>query len=273
VLLTAPVTYKDPAGSIKAREEGNMLIVQQNSVSVYFDKSTGYLSKIVKEGAELSLSGGPALAGFDQQLSSFTHTDIGSDHVVKAAYKGKDNWLNATWTFSPGALVKLEYSFSQRGEADFMGITFNYPEEKVKGMKWLGRGPYHVWKNRLKGLQWGVWEKAYNNTITGERGWQYPEFKGNHAEVNWVTVQTTEFPFTVFPADKKLFFQMLKTESPKGAYNSNTTVNYPAGNIGFMNAIQAIGTKFQSASVMGPQSQKNVQLNAPYQGVLWFDFR
>lgn len=273
MLLMAPISYKDPAGSIKAREEGNMLIVQQNSVSVYFDKSTGYLSKIVKAGAELSLAGGPALAGFDQQLSSFTHTDIESDYVVKAAYKGKDNWLNATWTFSPGALVKLEYSFSQRGEADFMGITFNYPEEKVKGMKWLGRGPYHVWKNRLKGLQWGVWEKAYNNTITGERGWQYPEFKGNHAEVNWVTVQTNEFPFTVITGDKKLFFQMLKTESPKGAYNNNTTVNYPAGNIGFMNAIQAIGTKFQPASVMGPQSQKNVQLNAPYQGVLWFDFR
>lgn len=272
LMATLPDDLK-PNGTIKAREEGNTLIVQQDSIAVYFDKTTGYLSKIVKGSAELSLAGGPALAGFDQQLSSFSHTDMPGGYVVKAAYKGKDNWLNTTWTFSPGSLVKLEYSFSQRGEADFMGITFNYPEEKIKGMKWLGRGPYHVWKNRLKGLQWGIWEKAYNNTITGERGWQYPEFKGNHAEVSWVTVQTNEFPFTVIPADRKIFVQMLKPESPKGAYNNNTTVNYPAGNIGFLNAIQAIGTKFQPASVMGPQSQKNVQLNAPYQGVLWFDFR
>jgi len=272
--LMAPLSNDlKPKGSIKAKEEGNTLIVQQDSVALYFDKSTGYLSKVVKAGAELSLSGGPALAGLDQQLSSFTHTDSEGGYVVKATYKGKDNWLNATWTFSPGSLVKLEYAFSQRGEAEFMGITFNYPEEKVKGMKWLGRGPYHVWKNRLKGLQWGVWEKAYNNTITGERGWQYPEFKGNHAEVSWVTVQTNEYPFTVRIGEKKVFLQMLKPESPKGAYNNNTTVNYPAGNIGFLNAIQPIGTKFQSASVMGPQSQKNVQLNAPYQGVLWFDFR
>ncbi len=55
-----------------------------------------------------------------------------------------------------------------------MGITFQYPEEKITGMKWLGRGPYRVWKNRLKGMQFGVWEKAYNNTVTGE-SWNYPE--------------------------------------------------------------------------------------------------
>lgn len=258
--------------AVQAKEEGNTLIVQQGNYAVYFDKSTGYLTQIVKGDATLSLSGGPVLAGLEQQLSSFTHKKVADDYIVQAAYKGKDNWMNATWTFSPGKLVKLEYSFSQRGEAEFIGITFNYPEEKIKGMRWLGRGPYRVWKNRLKGLQWGVWEKAYNNTITGERGWQYPEFKGNHAEVKWVTVQTGEFPFTVYAESDNLFFQMLKPESPHGAYNNNTTVNYPPGNIGFLNAIQPIGTKFQSASVMGPQSQKNVQLNAPYTGTLWFEF-
>jgi hypothetical protein len=39
-----------------------------------------------------------------------------------------------------------------------------------------------------------------------------------------------------------------------------------------MNAIQPIGTKFHKAEDMGPQSQKNVQLNSPYHGVIWFDF-
>ncbi len=259
--------------AIQAAQEQNTLVIRQGKIAVHFDTATGYLSKIMKGDSLLSLSGGPVLAGFEQQKTSFIHKKEGDNYIVEAAYKGNNNWLNVTWTFSPGQLVKLAYTFSQRGEADFMGITFNYPEEKVKGMKWLGRGPYHVWKNRLKGQQYGVWEKAYNNTITGERGWQYPEFKGNHAEVTWVTVQTNEFPFTVYTEDKKLFFQMLKPESPKGAYNNNTTVSYPAGNIGFLNAIQPIGTKFQPASSMGPQSQKNVQLNAPYTGVLWFDFR
>jgi len=269
---TAPTTEEDDGVKVLYSEEGNKLLVKHDSVTLHFDRTTGYLTKVTKPGGVLSLSDGPALAGFDQQLTSFTYRDIGNGVVVEANYKGKDNWLKAVWTFRPRQLVQLKYSYSQRGEADFMGITFNYPEEKIKGMKWQGRGPYRVWKNRLKGLQYGVWDKDYNNTITGERGWQYPEFKGNHAEVAWATIRTTEFPFSVYPGNQQ-YLQMLKPDSPQGAYNNNTTVNYPAGNIGFLNAIQAIGTKFQPANVMGPQSQKNVQLNAPYEGILWFDFR
>jgi hypothetical protein len=59
----------------------------------------------------------------------------------------------------------------------------------------------------------------------------------------------------------------------EGANNTNTTVNYPKGNIGIMNAIQPIGTKFHKAEQMGPQSQKNVELNSPYEGTIWLDFR
>jgi hypothetical protein len=47
-------------------------------------------------------------------------------------------------------LPKLEYKYSVKGDADFMGITFNYPETSINGMKWLGRDPYRVWKNRLR---------------------------------------------------------------------------------------------------------------------------
>jgi hypothetical protein len=54
----------------------------------------------------------------------------------------------------------LNIAMRKEGPADFLGITFNYPEEKIKGMKWMGRGPYRVWKNRLKGQQFGVWQKG-----------------------------------------------------------------------------------------------------------------
>ena len=60
-------------------------------------------------------------------------------------------------------------------------------------MKWLGRGPYRVWKNRLKGQQFGVWHKRYNNTITGA-SWDYPEFKGYHADLYWVVIENKESP-------------------------------------------------------------------------------
>jgi hypothetical protein len=67
---------------------------------------------------------------------------------------------------------------------------------------------------------------------------------------------------------------MLKAQKPVGAPNENTNPPFPEGNIGFMTGIPAIGTKFNPATDMGPQSQKNVQLNyTPVSGTLWFDFR
>lgn len=260
------------ASAITAMDDANELVINDGNIKFFFSKTNGYLEKVMRHDSLLSLSGGPALAGFDQELASFSYKPEGENYVVEAEYKGKSNSLKAEWTFAPGMPVRLVCSFSQRGDADFIGITFHYPEDKIKGMQWLGRGPYHVWKNRLKGLQWGVWEKPYNNTATGE-SWQYPEFKGNHEDLYWVKVQTAEAPFTVFTENGHLFLQMLKTPDPKGAGNDHTTVNYPEGNIGFMNAIQPIGTKFHDADVMGPQSRRNVPLNTPYKDILWFDFR
>jgi hypothetical protein len=153
-----------------------------------------------------------------------------------------------------------------------MGITFNFPEEKITGMKWLGRGPYRVWQNRLKGQLFGVWHKDYNNTITGET-WGYPEFKGYYAEVNWVVMENSESPFTVYTKNKNIYFQMLHPEREKDALkNNNVEPPFPAGDIGFLNSINAIGTKFQSAKSMGPQSQRYHSNGEPVNNTLWFDF-
>jgi hypothetical protein len=169
--------------------------------------------------------------------------------------------------------VKLEYTFSRRGDVPCIGISFNYPEDKITGITWMGRGPYRVWKNRLKGQQFGVWHKNYNNTITGE-SWDYPEFKGYHAALYWVVIENKESSFRVYNEEENIFLQMLKPLKPLGASNDNTSPAFAEGNIGFMNAISPIGTKFQSADKMGPQSQLNMQLNySPVKGNLWFDFR
>ncbi|HXS54910.1 MAG TPA: glycoside hydrolase family 2 TIM barrel-domain containing protein [Hanamia sp.] len=265
-------TASGNAAEIKTNDDGQTLMVSNGNVQFYFNKSNGYLEKVMRNDSVLSLSGGPILAGFDLKLDSFHFKKENDQLAVYAHYHDGKNWLGAEWTFVPGQATKLSYSFSQRGEADFMGITFNYPEQHIKGMQWLGRGPYHVWKNRLKGLQFGLWDKKYNNTVTGE-SWNYPEFKGNHAELYWARISTDQIPFSIYFGADNMFFQLLKTPNPGGAFNTNTTVSYPEGNIGIMNAIQPIGTKFKKAEALGPQSQKNVELNSPYEGVIWLDFR
>jgi beta-galactosidase/beta-glucuronidase len=256
---------------LTTEETDQQLTVKCDGISYHFDKSTGYIQKVVKPSATVSLSNGPVLAGINTELKQFTHQKVGGQHIVEADYQGIGS-LHVKWTFTIGSKVKLEYKYSQTGDFDFMGITFNYPEEKISGMKWLGRGPYKVWQNRLKGQQLGVWIKAYNNAITGET-FSYPEFKGYHAEVNWVTIENKEAEFTVYTENKNLFFQMLHPEREKAALaNNNVEPAFPKGSIGFLNAISAIGTKFQPADQMGPQSQKSKANGEPIIGTLWFDF-
>jgi Glycosyl hydrolases family 2, TIM barrel domain/Glycosyl hydrolases family 2, sugar binding domain/Glycosyl hydrolases family 2/Beta galactosidase small chain len=263
--------------AIVAKDEGAILMVKAGAMTYSFDKKTGYLASVNNSKSTISLSNGPTLAGINGlALQSFNHA-VKSDktYTIEANYGGENKaYLNVKWQITEGGTAELtyQYGYPQREEFDFMGITFNYPEANIIGMKWLGEGPYRVWKNRLKGVKYGVWHKDFNEGITGEN-FIYPEFKGYHADVKWVVVETKEGNFTVYSEDAKTFLQMLTPKKPVGTSSDNTNPLFPTGNIGFLKAISPIGTKFQAANLMGPQSQKNMMLNyTPMKGKLVFDF-
>ena len=267
----ALIAARRPKAKVQSVETTTSLTVNCDGVQYVFDKTTGFIQKVVKPKATVSLSGGPVLAGVTTQLKGFSAREENGQFVVAAQYEG-EGFLQTKWTFAPGQPVKLEYQTTQTGDFDFMGISFNYPEDKIIGMKWLGRGPYRVWKNRLKGQQLGVWHKDYNNAITGET-WSYPEFKGYHADVNWVVIENRESPFTVYCDNPDMFLQMLHPAREQAALsNNNVEPAFPTGDISFLSAISPIGTKFQAASKMGPQSQTNHADGQPLSGTLWFDF-
>jgi len=267
----------DTGKKIGTEDNDSVLTVKVNSISYDFDKKTGLIKRVLSSNKHISLSGGPVQAGVNHVLKQLRYYYKDSCFVVEPFYAG-DSWFNIKWTFQAGKPARLDYSYtlaknwSQQKGADFMGITFNYPEEKITGMKWLGRGPYRVWKNRLKGQQFGVWYKAYNNTITGVN-WTYPEFKGYYSELYWVTIENKESPFTVYADDQAVFLQMLRPAHSVYEHASLKAA-FPDGDIGFLNGIAPIGTRFQMPELLGPQSQKNIQLNySPITGTLWFDFR
>lgn len=260
----------DNTGPIEVQRNGTSLVVKQGDVVFRFDTLTGHLAGVVRSGSEVSLSG-PVLAGKENGIKNFRHYKEGDSYVVEPVFEGEGGF-GVKWTFTPGRPVQLQYQYLYRDAADFMGIVFDYPEGKLTGVTWMGRGPYRVWKNRLRGQQFGVWHKAYNKSITGER-WDYPEFKGYHADLYWARFETTEIPFTVYTSTPGLFLQLLKPDRPAGAENDNTHPPFPEGSLGFLHAISPIGTKFQPADVMGPSSGKNVMLNnTPFKGELWINF-
>ena len=276
---TKIVLSKPLSSSIEVKEVSTILTIKLGDITYTFDKKTGYLTKVNNLKGDIPLSNGPTLAGVSAlTLTSFKHFATENDYVVEVNYENEDVYFKTKWSFSMGKPVELSYEyvtkkgFFNRSESDFMGVTFNFPETNITGMKWLGRGPYRVWKNRLKGMKYGVWHKAYNDALTGE-DFQYPEFKGYHSDLKWVVVETKEGNFTVYAEEENMFLQMLQPKKSKAANNDNVSPAFPTGNIGFLKSISPIGTKFQAANLMGPQSQKNMILNyTPIQGKLTFDF-
>jgi hypothetical protein len=126
-----------------------------------------------------------------------------------------------------------------------LGLTFSYPEEAVSGMRWMGRGPYRVWKNRLPGPQYGIWQKDYNNTVTGEYYYPqvYPEFKGYHANLYWATLQGKQ-PFTVYTETDGLFLRVFTAEEQRDREGRGKSVpEWPEGDLSFLLEIPAVNSQ------------------------------
>ena len=169
-------------------------------------------------------------------------------------------------------------SFMEENITNF-GLTFSYPEAKSKGMQWFGRGPYRVWKNRIRGTNYGLWQKDYNNTITGEsfESLVYPEFKGYHANLYWATMQTAEQNFSIYSLSDGVFFRVFTPEEPKFRQDGkNTMPDFPEGDLSFLYEIPAI-RDFKPIEHHGPNSQPaSIRIKKGDEGIkmhLVFDFR
>jgi len=276
--ITQPADYAkrivEPGeGKVVKSETGELLTISSGSTGVTFNKKTGLIVGVKSNNIPVPFGNGLNFAGYQVSFKEMRHYYSDNNYTVEIIY---DSAFHATWTMLPGGWLKLDYQYSPKGSYSYAGITFSYPEELVTGAKLLGDGPYHVWKNRLKGVQFGIFDKKYNNTITGET-WEYPEFKGYYSNFYAVELETKELPLTIVCATKDLFLHMFTPGAAK--YSARSTgvrgeVNppFPSGNISFLHGISPIGTKFTMAEAEGPQSQKNKYSGEKLTGTLFFRF-
>jgi hypothetical protein len=271
--FAAQITRKTGNTAAQIAEDENEIRLSANGVTAIFSKKTGLLNSVLNSNGKISLGNGPVPAEGEARFREARTSTADGKVIIDMMYDGI--YKSVRWTMHPSGWLQLELSYLPPYETSSMGISFDYPEEKVKGMRWIGAGPYRVWKNRMKGNAFGVWEKAYNNTITGEE-WIYPEFKGFHKDFYAVQINTDEQPFTIVCGSEDVFLRMFTPEPPKGAYNQNTAPVFPSGSISFLHGISAIGTKFKKPEVLGPMSQKNKFYTQGRKFTkdldLWFDF-
>ena len=262
---------KNTQDKIEAGETDDFLFLTSGKTKAQFSKKTGLLTEVKVGGKLVPFNNGPTFVGDTLTFKEISLKQSGNNAVVEVTYN-KSPECFARWTMLPGGWLELEYQLHPVGKTNFAGITFDYPENLVKGATLLANGPYHVWKNRLKGTEFGIFNKKYNNTATGET-WDYPEFKGYYANFYAVQVQSKELPFTIVSATPDLFLHLFTPQTAKFV-KGGVAPAFPAGNISILNGISAIGTKFTKPEAEGPQSQRNEYLQEakPLSGKLYFHF-
>lgn len=244
---------------ITTSEDAKAWTFAASGVEVQFDKQTGLLLSVISNGKTIPLNNGPILIADRevacQSVELKTTDGISKLHVNYATNQGKNKMYSFVWTLQPTGVLELDYNYRPQDMVKMAGITFDFPEKEIKGATLLANGPYRVYKNRMKGGSLNLYEKTYNNTSTGEK-WDYPEFKGYYSLFYGMKLNCPT-PFEVYCGKEDITLHLF-TPEVQALYDparNYTNPEYPQGNISFMHAIPAVGTKFGKAENFGPQSQ------------------
>jgi hypothetical protein len=265
-----PGKEKQPA--VVATETDSTLTLQAAGITVSFNKKTGEIQDVKgNSGDKLSFGKGPVLVSGNATFTGMKHRTEADGEVVEMSYQG--DLKSMRYKMDGNGWLRLDYEYAVQGDLPFTGISFTYPENYVLGAKWLGKGPYRVWKNRLQGVTENVWENAYNNTQTGAAPWIYPEFKGYFADITWMEMNTVEGKFLVASPDKGLFVRLFDFYGLSGVKPSPAL---PIGNLSFLETIPPLGTKLAlnidaNTKNLGPNSELN-HVSGPSKRTLYFFF-
>ncbi|WP_165748796.1 glycoside hydrolase family 2 TIM barrel-domain containing protein [Cellulophaga sp. Z1A5H] len=286
--LNAAYINSSEKSKFKKTIKDNSIAIEANGIHYTFSTKTGLLKEVIKNGKVIPFNNGPIILAQHDSVISVAIKSLKNSIEITTVFELKDKsptWAShkelssdvIKWTIHSNGLLDLAVDFKgKRVIKGYKGITFSFPESEVSGMKWLGDGPYRVWRNRMKGTQFKVWENDYNNTITGETEYVYPEFKGFFSSLYWVKVKgKNDNGFTVYCNSENTFLRMLTPENPSEDPNQRVSIEYPEGDISFVKNIPGIGTKFQEPDTMGPQGNtENYFGNSdePIQIALTFEF-
>ena len=274
----------------KVAQDDDVVTLKSKEVRLQLNTKTGYITQINSKKRSIPFVNGPKPIGMKAEVEKVTLTQEGKNAVCRIDYNGGIDHI--MWTMYPDGRVHMKLIALKNagrssgfdgafyeGDIDKFGITFDFPEEGVEGITLFGRGPYHTWRNRQQGIEYGIWEKEYNNTITGEsfENLVYPEFKGYYANFLAGNLQAGENSFKVFSESDKLFLRLFTPEEAQNGFTgSHFQPSFPDVNISFMYEIPG-QRAFKPLSKQGPSSQpSNIRIKSGDDGIsmkLWFDFR
>jgi len=209
----------------------------------------------------------PAVDGKAANVDSGTGVDAAGKPVAWIEARNSAGLERVRWTLHGDGALRVDYGYRLDGAVQFHGVTFDHPESALQRTRWLGQGPYRVWKNRLHGTWLGVHEVEQFDQQPGE-SFRYPESQGFFAGVRWARLETQGGALLVQPGQADGY---LRVGTPRISH-VNTTVEFPQGDLSWLHAIPAIGEKFVPTDALGP-SAAWTDASGEYRGSLTFRFR
>ncbi|WP_200975668.1 glycoside hydrolase family 2 TIM barrel-domain containing protein [Echinicola sp. 20G] len=264
------------AGTVELEENEVSYVVSSEDLQVTFSKENGQISTIKEGGKDITFTGGPRFVAarrgdrtldgtvdpefekgmdriykeldLEQELRMINAEKKDGNVIVKASYFGPLE--EVVWTIQPGGLLQLDYTYAYSGVVELMGVSFDYPEEKVKGIRWLGEGPYRSWQNRIHGTTLDIWGNDYNDPIPGE-SFTYPEFKGYFHDWHWAEFETEE---------GKIYMANDQQDNYLGVYTPRDgrdalLYTLPQTGIAVFDVIPGVRNKVNATDLVGPSSQ------------------
>ena len=278
-LKDADKLYTQSNNSKRPQMQNN--VVKAGNVTYTFNDKDGTLSSVVTAKGDYKFNNGPRFFAYkrsDRSMDQFYNHDDSEAEKKKTTYteyaeQGKFDKITATegdgdtlivtstyklgslqkaeWHIAPDGGARLVYTYNFNGVVDLMGVKFDLPEGDVKHKEWLGNGPYRVWKNRIHGPQLGIWSNEYNDPVPGE-SFDYPEFKGYFAGVQWMKLTTKTGTITLEPGNS--------TKDYVGVYQprdgrDKLLYTLPETGISMMQVIPAVRNKVNTTDLNGPSAQ------------------
>ncbi len=260
-------------GKAGFKENDKTYELSANGITIQINKDDGTIYGLDNDVSQsLPFTNGPLSVGSKTaSLISSKHYETEDGYAIEFNFDGELKSLK--WTMNPSGWASLDYEYFQQGEQSFCGVTFDFPESDIMGVKWLGNGPYRVWKNREQGGNLNVFEAMYNNTFTGSSPWSYPEFKGYYSNISWMEFNSAEGKFLVVPNEPGLYIRLFEFYSISGPENLPVL---PKGDISFLDAIPPTGTKLwlnisTNTKMLGPHSELT-KMEHPVKRKLYFYF-
>ncbi|WP_443939413.1 glycoside hydrolase family 2 TIM barrel-domain containing protein [Pedobacter sp. MW01-1-1] len=255
----AKIVSKKGTAKVDVQELDSTYQVSANNIQLRFHKTTGMLLSVQNAKGVIPFGNGPILQEGANNFKNFSLTQMGDSVVITSKFDKKESYNTLKWVIYASGWLKMQVDyFPSAYFTNFVGVNFSYPESEIKGVEYKGNGPYRVWKNRMKGNQFGIWKKDYNTSETGEAPFEYPEFKGYYSNLYWCKVIGKSQEFKVVTDREDVFLRLFTPKKQKDTEWQNYNAMFPSGDISFMNGISPIGTKTQKPETTGPMGMKHV---------------